>query len=96
LFLRNGAYGRFNLTAVACYLAGIACEVPFVNTAVYEGPMAISLKGADISWIICLAVISPLYYLARLATTRRHLVPRDAQDSTSMRNIYLSTDGGPG
>ena len=96
LFLRNGAYGRFNLTAVACYLAGIACEVPFVNTAVYEGPMAISLKGADISWLICLAVISPLYYLARLATTRRHLVPRDAQDSTSMRNIYLSTDGGPG
>jgi len=80
---------------VACYLAGIACEVPFVNTAVYEGPMATSLKGVDISWIICLAVISPLYYLARLATRRRS-VPRDAQDPTSMRNIYLTAGGGPG
>jgi hypothetical protein len=56
--------------------------------------MAASLKGVDISWIICLAVISPLYYLARLATRRRHLAPRDAQDSTSMRNIYLTADGG--
>ena len=78
---------------MACYLAGIACEVPFVNTAVYEGPMATSLKGVDISWIICLAVISPLYYLACLARRRRP-APRGTQDSTSMRNIYLTADGG--
>jgi NCS1 family nucleobase:cation symporter-1 len=96
LFLRNGAYGRLNLTAVFCYLAGIACEAPFVNTVVYEGPMATSLKGVDISWIICLAVTSPLYYLASLAARRRRPVLRGAQDSTSMRNIYLTTDGGPG
>lgn len=95
LLLRNGAYGRFNLTGMGWYLAGIAIEVPLVNTAIYEGPVARSLSGADISWIVCLAVISPLYYLARLAT-RRRLVPREAQDPTSMRNIYLSTDGGPG
>ena len=65
-----------------------------MNTVVYEGPMATSLKGVDISWIICLAVISPLYYLACLA--RRRPAPRDTQNSTSMRNIYLAADGGPG
>ena len=73
LLLRNGAYGRFNLAGMACYLAGIAVEMPFVNTAVYEGPAARSLSGVDISWIICLAVISPLYYLA--ARRRRAPLP---------------------
>jgi NCS1 family nucleobase:cation symporter-1 len=30
----------------------------------FEGPVAKGLNGADISWIICLIVISPVYYLA--------------------------------
>lgn len=94
LLARKGGYGRFNVAAVACYLAGIAAGVPFVNTPVYEGPMAVSLKGADISWLVCLAVVSPLYYLTARMARRRAAVPiAGARDGTSMRNVYLTTDG---
>ena len=95
LLLRNGAYGRFNLAGMGWYLAGIAIEMPFVNTAVYEGPVARSLGGVDVSWIVCLAVISPLYYLTARPARPASLLARDQQDSTSMHNIYLTTDGGP-
>jgi nucleobase:cation symporter-1, NCS1 family len=60
----GGVYGRFDWVSIGCYLVGIAIEVPFVNTTLFEGPVAKALNGADISWIICLIVISPAYYLA--------------------------------
>jgi NCS1 family nucleobase:cation symporter-1 len=59
----GGRYGRFNWIAVGCYLLGILIEVPFVNTTMFTGPAATALGGVDISWIIGLIVISPLYYL---------------------------------
>ena len=60
----GGIYGRFDWVSIGCYLIGIALEVPFVNTTMYEGPIAKGLNGVDISWIVCLIVISPLYYVA--------------------------------
>ena len=60
----GGIYGRFDWISIGCYLIGIALEVPFVNTTLFEGPVAKSLNGVDLSWIICLIVISPLYYTA--------------------------------
>ena len=60
----GGIYGRFDWVSIGCYLIGIALEVPFVNTTMFEGPVAKALNGVDLSWIICLIVISPLYYLA--------------------------------
>ena len=60
----GGIYGRFDWVSIGCYLVGIAIEVPFVNTTMFEGPVAKGLNGVDISWIICLIVISPAYYLA--------------------------------
>jgi NCS1 family nucleobase:cation symporter-1 len=60
----GGRYGRFNWIAVGCYLLGILIEVPFVNTTMFTGPAATALGGVDISWIIGLVVISPLYYVA--------------------------------
>jgi NCS1 family nucleobase:cation symporter-1 len=60
----GGIYGRFDWVSIGCYLTGIAIEVPFVNTTMFEGPVAKGLNGVDISWIICLIVISPVYYLA--------------------------------
>jgi NCS1 family nucleobase:cation symporter-1 len=59
----GGIYGRFQWPAIACYLAGIAIEVPFMSQTLYTGPIAKMLGGADISWIVCLVVISPVYYL---------------------------------
>ena len=62
LFERDGGrYGQFNLIAVACYFLGILVQIPFLSTAMYTGPLATRLGGVDISWIVGLAVISPLY-----------------------------------
>jgi NCS1 family nucleobase:cation symporter-1 len=73
----GGIYGRFDWVSIGCYLIGIAIEVPFVNTTMFEGPIAKGLNGVDISWIICLIVIGPLYYVA--ARRLRPAVPVTAQ-----------------
>ncbi len=58
----GGIYGRFQWPALICYAIGFAIEVPFMSQELYTGPLAKMMGGADISWIVCLAVISPLYY----------------------------------
>ncbi|MGA9025998.1 MAG: cytosine permease [Steroidobacteraceae bacterium] len=58
----GGIYGRYNWTALFCYVLGIAVQVPFLATDLYTGPIATALGGADISWLVALAVVSPLYY----------------------------------
>lgn len=67
-FLRRdgGIYGRINAIAVGCYFLGILVELPFVATPDYTGPIARSLHGIDLSWMVGLAITSPAYYwLAR-------------------------------
>ncbi|MGO4434161.1 cytosine permease, partial [Paenarthrobacter sp. RAF9] len=46
------------------YVAGALIQVPFSATAIYTGPMAAALGGVDISWIVGLVVVAPLYYVA--------------------------------
>jgi NCS1 family nucleobase:cation symporter-1 len=67
-FLRQdgGIYGRVNVAAVGCYVLGIVVQVPFVASELYTGPIAKLAGGADLSWIVGLAVTGPVYYwLAR-------------------------------
>lgn len=62
LFERDGGrYGKFNLIAVGCYFFGIAVQIPFLSTEMFTGPIAHRLGGVDISWIVGLLVICPLY-----------------------------------
>lgn len=63
LFERDGGrYGQFNLIAVCCYFLGIAVQVPFLVTTKYTGPIGERLEYVDISWIVGLVVICPLYF----------------------------------
>jgi NCS1 family nucleobase:cation symporter-1 len=64
----GGVYGKFNKSAIFCYLLGIAIQLPFVSTELYTGPVANMLGGVDISWIVGLLVISPVYYLMARST----------------------------
>jgi NCS1 family nucleobase:cation symporter-1 len=57
-------YGRFNWIAIGSYVAGALIQVPFSATAIYTGPLAAAMGGVDISWIVGLAVVAPLYYFA--------------------------------
>jgi purine-cytosine permease-like protein len=65
----GGIYGRINVPAVGCYLLGILVQVPFLSNSLYTGPIAQQLDGVDISWIVGLAVIAPVYYFWVRATT---------------------------
>lgn len=58
----GGIYGRYNPQALLAYAIGIAVQIPFMNTPLYVGQVASYIDGADLSWIVGLAVTSPLYY----------------------------------
>jgi nucleobase:cation symporter-1, NCS1 family len=62
-FKRDGVYGLVKWPAVAIFLVTIAVEIPFLDTPIYEGPIAKSLGGGDISWIVGLILASGVYYL---------------------------------
>src|SRR4051794_17282582 len=85
LFERDGGrYGKFNWVAIACYFIGIAVQIPFLSTTMFTGVAAKALGGADISWIVGLAVICPLYYVLMRskmsdAELRLEGVPDDAR-----------------
>lgn len=67
----GGIYGRFNWAAVGCYLLGVLVQLPFVVTTLFTGPIGAMLGGVDISWIVCLIVIPPVYFLIAPAANRR-------------------------
>ncbi len=53
----GGIYGRVNAPAVICYGVGILVQLPFIAAApLYMGIVAKRLGGADLSWIVGLAV----------------------------------------
>ena len=85
LFERDGGqYGRFNWVAIACYFIGIAVQIPFLSTAVFTGFAAAALGGVDVSWIVGLAVICPLYYA--LMKARHRGTAADAMPLRSARS----------
>jgi NCS1 family nucleobase:cation symporter-1 len=38
--------------------------VPFISTELFTGPVAKSLSDVDLSWLVGLVVVCPLYYYA--------------------------------
>ncbi len=67
----GGIYGRVNAAAVTCYAAGILVQLPFIDSPLYAGPVARSIGGIDLSWVVGLAVTAPAYYwLAKRAQGR--------------------------
>lgn len=63
LLVWNGSYGLVRRRAVVVYLLAIGIQIPFVNSSLYEGPMAKALHGADIAWIVGLAFSGLAHYL---------------------------------
>jgi NCS1 family nucleobase:cation symporter-1 len=74
----GGIYGRMNGAAVACYIAGIIVQLPFVASPLYTGSVARSMGGVDLSWIVGLAVTSPAYYwIAKRSQARSNSPPSE-------------------
>ncbi|MFJ8861972.1 purine-cytosine permease family protein [Streptomyces sp. NPDC102451] len=59
----EGRYGAWRWDALAVYAVGVLAQLPFLVTHFYTGPLAAPLGGADISWIVGLAVPAALYWL---------------------------------
>jgi nucleobase:cation symporter-1, NCS1 family len=63
LFKANGIYGKFNWFALIVYALAVGIQFPFMNDpAVYVGPIANSLGGADIAWIVGFVFAAVVYY----------------------------------
>lgn len=79
---RHGKYGRFTWPAIAIYLVATAVQIPFMDTSIYEGPVASHLLGGgDIAWIVGLTTAGGLYYAAcrlGLVPAGREVWPRKA------------------
>ena len=71
IFDPSGIYGRVNWIAVGVFLATIALEIPFMNTSLYVGPVAASLQGIDLAWVVGLLFPAACYY--GLMSKRRSL-----------------------
>jgi NCS1 family nucleobase:cation symporter-1 len=63
-YAKDGSFGRVNMRAMLVYLIAFGIEVPFMNTTVFEGPIAKALGGGDIAWIVGAVVTVPLYLVA--------------------------------
>lgn len=64
LFKPNGLYGGWAWRGLTAYGIGFAVMIPFMNTTnIWEGPVAKSLSGGDLSPFIGFPVAAILYYL---------------------------------
>jgi purine-cytosine permease-like protein len=59
----GGIYGKWGRAGLVSYFVGLFAMVPFFSTAVYTGPVADALGGADISFLVGLPVAGACYYL---------------------------------
>ncbi len=71
IFKVDGIYGRFNWTAIGIYVLTILVELPFVDSSLYEGPIAKALGGGDIAWIVGFFLAGILYYASTRMTGSR-------------------------
>ena len=84
LFVPDGVYGRFNIGAFTAYAIGVLIQVPFMNSTLYVGPVASWMGGAELAWVLGLAVSGGLYYLLS-AGVRRGIEPADRRTRVSFR-----------
>ncbi len=65
LFKARGVYGLINWPVMIIYLVTIGVEFLFMNCALFEGPVARAMGGADIAWLVAIVVAGGLYYIYR-------------------------------
>lgn len=65
-FSKNGTFGRWGLPAIGTYLVTFLVELPFIDTTIFQGPIATSIGGIDLAWLVGPIVSIPLYlFLAK-------------------------------
>lgn len=62
LYDPQGRYGTWNAPAFVAYVIGVLIQIPFLDQAMYTGPITKLLGGTDISWIVGLLATAIIYY----------------------------------
>jgi NCS1 family nucleobase:cation symporter-1 len=60
--LRTSLERAISWPGLSSFLAGLAVSIPFMNSSLYEGPIARLLHGADIAYYVGIVVAGVLYY----------------------------------
>ena len=60
----GGIYGQVQRRRPRLLRLGIVVQIPFIATDLYTGPVARAIGGIDLSWIVGLLVVCPVYYFA--------------------------------
>jgi NCS1 family nucleobase:cation symporter-1 len=93
-FLR-GALGFRKLgngwPAIVAFVVAFGVMVPFMNTSIIVGPIANSLKGADIAFYVGFVVAGVLYYVLR-----RVAVGQEARRAALVSSVGVATQTGAG
>jgi nucleobase:cation symporter-1, NCS1 family len=90
LFKTNGKYGQFNWFALIVYALAVGIQFPFMNDpAVYVGPVANSLGGADIAWIVGFVFAAAVYYAGA-----RYRMSASARPKGGSRVLVPGSPGG--
>lgn len=61
IFNPAGIYGRWSAAGLTAYCLGLLAMVPFMSLSFYQGPLSLALGGADIAFVIGLAVAGLVY-----------------------------------
>jgi NCS1 family nucleobase:cation symporter-1 len=92
MFKTDGKYGQFNWYALIIYALAVGIQFPFMNdSAVYVGPVANALGGADIAWIVGFLFAAIAYYLGA-----RYRVLGTARVEAAKVLVTGSSDGAQG
>jgi NCS1 family nucleobase:cation symporter-1 len=71
-FSKTGPFGRWGGPAIISYFVTFIVQIPFMDTTVFTGPIAHSVGGIDLAWVIGPVVSVPLYlYLAKRKLARK-------------------------
>ena len=64
IFNPIGMYGRWNWRGLTAYGVGFVAMIPFFSTALYTGPAAAALGGADVAMLVGLPISALVYIIA--------------------------------
>ena len=63
LFTPNGIYGAWGSRGITAYLVGFVVTIPFfVLPGIYTGPIAETIGGIDVGWLVGLVVSAVAYF----------------------------------
>ncbi|MFJ2337108.1 purine-cytosine permease family protein [Pseudomonas protegens] len=62
IFNHTGIYGRWSSAGLLAYFLGLLAMVPFMSLSFFQGPLSQALGGADIAFVVGLAVAALVYW----------------------------------